>query len=316
MSAMAGGERSGDAMPAPRAVKPAARPPALRITALMALSRRDLLRGLAGAGPWPRVRAGASGGPTGSIVGGAHARGHRVRDGFLPAPEAWRDVAVAILGGGVSGLSAAWALERGGPSRLRRAGARRRGRRHRALRRGRGHALPLGRALRARARAGQPAARRAARRDRRHRRARRAAAIPSTPRTSSAAIRRSACSSAANGTRASTRARAPRRATSRSCSAFEADMRRWSVWRDGKGRRAFDLPRARGSDAAEVRALDRLSMAAYLDARGWRSPRLRWLVEYGCRDDFGATLGADLGLGGRALLRRPARRERARAPTS
>jgi glycine/D-amino acid oxidase-like deaminating enzyme len=72
--------------------------------------------------------------------------------------------------------------------------------------------------------------------------------------------------------------------------AFEDDMRRWSSWRDDKGRRAFDLPRARGSDAPEVRALDRISMAAYLDARGWRSPRLRWLVEYGCRDDFGATL--------------------------
>src|SRR5438552_5432727 len=33
-----------------------------------------------------------------------------------------------------------------------------------------------------------------------------------------------------------------------------------------------------------------MSMAAYMDAHDWRSPRLRWLVEYGCRDDFGATL--------------------------
>jgi hypothetical protein len=39
-----------------------------------------------------------------------------------------------------------------------------------------------------------------------------------------------------------------------------------------------------------VRALDSLSMAAYMDAHGWRSARLRWLVEYGCRDDFGTTL--------------------------
>jgi hypothetical protein len=73
--------------------------------------------------------------------------------------------------------------------------------------------------------------------------------------------------------------------------AFEAEMQRWSRWRDGQGRRAFDLPRARGSDADEVRALDSLSMAAYMDAHGWRSARLRWLVEYGCRDDFGTTLG-------------------------
>jgi len=40
-------------------------------------------------------------------VGGAHARGHRVRDGFLPKPESWQDVTVAVLGGGVAGLSAA-----------------------------------------------------------------------------------------------------------------------------------------------------------------------------------------------------------------
>ena len=36
-------------------------------------------------------------------------------------------------------------------------------------------------------------------------------------------------------------------------------------------------------------ALDRLSMSDWLDERGFTSPRLRWLVEYGCRDDYGAT---------------------------
>jgi glycine/D-amino acid oxidase-like deaminating enzyme len=71
---------------------------------------------------------------------------------------------------------------------------------------------------------------------------------------------------------------------------FEAEMRRWAGWRDTKGRRAFAIPRARGSDAEEVKALDRKSMAQYMDERGWSSPRLRWFVEYGCRDDFGATL--------------------------
>jgi hypothetical protein len=73
-------------------------------------------------------------------------------------------------------------------------------------------------------------------------------------------------------------------------SAFEAEMRRFAGWRDAQGRRAFDLPRARGADTAELRALDRLSMADYLEKNGWRSRRLRWFVEYGCRDDFGATL--------------------------
>lgn len=72
--------------------------------------------------------------------------------------------------------------------------------------------------------------------------------------------------------------------------AFEAEMRRWSAWRDAGGRRAFAAPRAGSSDAEELRGLDRLSMADYLAAKGWNAPRLRWFVEYACRDDFGTTL--------------------------
>src|SRR6185295_7016367 len=87
----------------------------------MRLSRRDLLRGLAGAAGLAGTGAlscagGRTSGPTGAIVGGAHTRGHRVRDGFRPVPEGWREVTVAVIGGGVSGLSAAWALDRAGLS--------------------------------------------------------------------------------------------------------------------------------------------------------------------------------------------------------
>lgn len=72
--------------------------------------------------------------------------------------------------------------------------------------------------------------------------------------------------------------------------AFDVDMRSWAARRDRQGRRAFDLPRARSSDDDAFRSLDRLSMADYLASRGWSSPRLRWFVEYACRDDFGSTL--------------------------
>jgi protoporphyrinogen oxidase len=72
--------------------------------------------------------------------------------------------------------------------------------------------------------------------------------------------------------------------------AFEAEMARWAAWRDARGRRAFDIPVAHSSDDAEVTALDRLSMREWLDARGFTSPRLRWLVEYATRDDYGALL--------------------------
>jgi hypothetical protein len=72
--------------------------------------------------------------------------------------------------------------------------------------------------------------------------------------------------------------------------AFEGEIARWIAWRDGKGRRAFEIPVALGSDDAEVTALDRMSMRDWMDARGFTSPRLRWLVEYSTRDDYGALM--------------------------
>ena len=72
--------------------------------------------------------------------------------------------------------------------------------------------------------------------------------------------------------------------------AFFAEVDRWVAWRDAKGRRAFTVPRAKGSDDPALRALDRLSFQQWLDARGLNSERLLWLLDYACRDDFGARL--------------------------
>jgi glycine/D-amino acid oxidase-like deaminating enzyme len=72
--------------------------------------------------------------------------------------------------------------------------------------------------------------------------------------------------------------------------AFNKEVARWVGWRDGRGRRAFTIPIADCSDDAEVTALDKLTMREWLDARGFTSPRLRWLVDYSCRDDYGLTL--------------------------
>ncbi|WLT30303.1 FAD-dependent oxidoreductase [Geothrix sp. PMB-07] len=72
--------------------------------------------------------------------------------------------------------------------------------------------------------------------------------------------------------------------------AFFAEVDRWAAFRDAQGRPAFSIPRSRCSDAPEARALDGLSMAAWLDARGLTSPRLRWLLDYACRDDYGSRL--------------------------
>jgi hypothetical protein len=60
--------------------------------------------------------------------------------------------------------------------------------------------------------------------------------------------------------------------------------------KDGKGRRAFAIPTRHSSDDADLLALDGTTMAEWLDANGFTSKRLRWLAEYGCRDDFGTNL--------------------------
>lgn len=71
---------------------------------------------------------------------------------------------------------------------------------------------------------------------------------------------------------------------------FNAEVSVWAGWRDRNGRRAFTIPVSACSDDAEVVALDRITMSDWLDARGLTSPRLRWLVDYGCRDDYGLTV--------------------------
>ncbi|HEY6555288.1 MAG TPA: NAD(P)-binding protein, partial [Vicinamibacteria bacterium] len=50
----------------------------------------------------------------GGIVGGNHRRGHRVWEGKGVRPGMREEVGIAILGGGMAGLSAAWAFERAG----------------------------------------------------------------------------------------------------------------------------------------------------------------------------------------------------------
>lgn len=69
---------------------------------------------------------------------------------------------------------------------------------------------------------------------------------------------------------------------------FQSEIDRWVAFRDARGRRAFGLPAAAAcSDASEPAALDRVTMAEWMDAAGLRSERLRWLVDYACRDDYG-----------------------------
>lgn len=71
---------------------------------------------------------------------------------------------------------------------------------------------------------------------------------------------------------------------------FIREAQAFADFRDGAGRRAFTIPSALSSDAPELRALDRLSAAAWLAQRNYDSPRLLWFIEYACRDDYGTRL--------------------------
>ncbi len=72
--------------------------------------------------------------------------------------------------------------------------------------------------------------------------------------------------------------------------AFTKEVNRWVAWRDSRQRRAFALPTVNSSDDAEVLALDKITMADWMNQHSFTSPRLRWLVDYSCRDDYGMTI--------------------------
>lgn len=53
----------------------------------------------------------------------------------------------------------------------------------------------------------------------------------------------------------------------------------------------FTIPMAVATDPARPPAEDAISMAAWLDRERLDSPYLRWMVDYACRDDYGAVPG-------------------------
>jgi hypothetical protein len=69
---------------------------------------------------------------------------------------------------------------------------------------------------------------------------------------------------------------------------FKATIERYAALKDAKGRRAFSVPTSQGSDDADLTVLDKTSIAEWLAREKLTSERLRWLVDYACRDDFGA----------------------------
>lgn len=69
---------------------------------------------------------------------------------------------------------------------------------------------------------------------------------------------------------------------------FHEQMAGLRQMRGRDGRRVFAIPMAESSRDPEWLALDRQNFAAWLLANGYRAASLHWLANYACRDDYGA----------------------------
>ena len=240
----------------------------------MELTRRDLLAAFLGA-PFAALacRERALPLPPGEIVGASDRVGHRLRGGPPPAPSRWESHDVVIVGGGVAGLAAAWRLHKAGVRDVVLfelepvAGGTARS----------GAAFPWGAHY----------------------------IIAPSPENGVLAELLEEMGVMENGVVAEEflvrdpderlfyRGRwyeglylyaGASHEDLRQLRAFESEIRKWSE------RRTFAIPVAYSSTEADAVALDAISMRQWLDARGFTSPRLRWFVEYACRDDYGSLL--------------------------
>lgn len=257
------------------------------------LTRRELLAAFLGA-PFAlaacRAREERKPLPEGVIVGASDRLGHALRDGLRPEPESWEGAGVVIVGGGVAGLAAAWRFLRAGFEdfvllELEEApgGTARYGEEHGVV------PYPWG-----------------------------AHYLPAPLKENRALVSLLDEMGVLEGADAEGEpvvaeqflCRDPEERVfyrgrwyeglylhagqseedARQLQLFNKEVDAWAAWRDSRGRRAFAIPVSYSSDDAETAVLDRVSMAEWMRSKGFDSERLRWLVDYGCRDDYGLTV--------------------------
>ena len=68
---------------------------------------------------------------------------------------------------------------------------------------------------------------------------------------------------------------------------FERQIDHWVNWRGSDGKRAFSVPIANCSIDPRVTELDKISFADWLGRSGFTSERLAWYCDYATRDDYG-----------------------------
>ncbi|WP_371324352.1 FAD-dependent oxidoreductase [Dechloromonas sp. ZY10] len=257
------------------------------------MQRRDFLRA-GGAG----LAFGALGGtlaacakarpplPPGELLGGNPPAAHRLRSGDFPAPDEVRQVGIAIVGGGVSGMSAAWQLNKAGiddfvvlEMESEPGGNSRAGQSPLCAYPWGAHYLPLPgsearlvRELLAELGVlqGDPGARRPTY-DERY--------LCATPQER---VFRDGLweEGLLPQLGLDTEERAQQRRFAETVDAMKRQRGR-------DGLRVFALPLALASRDPAWLALDRISFASWLKAQGFTAPSLHWLANYACRDDYG-----------------------------
>jgi hypothetical protein len=224
--------------------------------------------------------------PPGTLSGANDALGHRLRKPDFPAPTETRRTTVAIVGGGIGGLSAAWKLARSGCDDFlllemeSEAGGNSRAGKNEVS------AHPLG-----------------------------AHYLPLPPREARATRQLLAELGVLQG---DPDAAHPAYAEKYLCHAPQERLYTNGYWQEGlwptlgvpqaeraqyvrfqefiaelrqkrdyAGRRAFALPLALSSRDPKLLALDRVTMREWLLQEGYTAPGLHWLTDYACRDDYG-----------------------------
>lgn len=71
--------------------------------------------------------------------------------------------------------------------------------------------------------------------------------------------------------------------------AFEALMAHYKDTKGNDGKDAFTIPLAHASRDPKLMQLDTISMADFLHQQGWHSEALHWYVNYATRDDYGTS---------------------------
>ncbi|KAA3604209.1 MAG: NAD(P)/FAD-dependent oxidoreductase [Calditrichaeota bacterium] len=71
---------------------------------------------------------------------------------------------------------------------------------------------------------------------------------------------------------------------------FQKIIKKFQDFRDEEGKKAFAIPLRFSSQNPEILKLDKISMAEFLASKNLNSERLIWFVNYGMRDDYGGTI--------------------------